>query len=414
MRLVINKNKIFNFLFITTLLTDAYCFTTLGNRNITLFYPIVFFLFFLSLVLNNKLILSSISENVFAFLMIVYMPLNYIINGGESSTLMISLILWCLYVFSYRKISVVSFYRFIQLYQSVINITVVYGIYQFFAHALNLPLADIFIDGHMSVGYNWGNDISILGLVLRRSNAIFREPSFFSQFIGVNVLIYIQHLLDNPRQKSRKEYIWLSLNILAMVLSFSGTGILILVGGFVCLLLFNNHRKIGLYIRKHKRIILVLTVVFVMVFLTPNPLRNYFFSRFAEFDSTNVESISAYIRFVKPYEATIEILKNQPWLGLGLGKTYNYSTTITGNLNNALSVALPRSFAELGIIGGVIYVCFMIKGIKKNNLKYGPYKAFLIGAYIMTFMHGTWSSEIYWLFLSAINIDIISKGENLK
>lgn len=32
------------------------------------------------------------------------------------------------------------------------------------------------------------------------------------------------------------------------------------------------------------------------------------------------------------------------------------------------------------------------------------YKAVLIGTFLMSFMHGTWSSEVYWLLLGFMNV----------
>lgn len=410
MRLLLDKNSLFRLVFILTLPLDAYCFITVGNRNITVFYLLIVCLFVFSLI-DIGILVGGMKRNIFALLMIFYMPINFLLNGGKATTLLISEILWIFYVISYRRSTYNTYRKTIKVYQWTMNIMAVYGLYQFVAHSIGLPFADIIIPGHMSEGYNWGNDIRIAGFIFRRSNAVFREPSFFSQFLSINILIYVQKLFDEPGKKNQKVYGWIMLNVLAMLVSFSGTGIIMLAGGFIALIFFDGRKVICNYIRKHMPVIMLMTAGFVTMFLLPNPLRDYFFSRFGEFDSSNVESISAYIRFVKPYKATVEILSSHLLLGLGLGNTYNYVTSTIGDLHNSLSIALPRAFAELGIIGGFLYVLFMIKAVNKRNWKFGPYRAILVGTYLMTFMHGTWSSEIYWLFLALLNVKLMNDGE---
>lgn len=405
MKVCINKHKAFFVLFAATLLTDAYCITTIGNRNITLFYP-VFLFYVLFVLLNPNDLIKSSRNNIFPLVMIVYMLINFIFTDGEFSSLIISELLWGLYLISYRKISISQFNKNVDAYQTFIDILSIYGIYQFIAHMFNLPFADIHIPNHMSTGYNWGNDIVIAGYTFRRSNAIFREPSFFSQFISINLLIYISKIIQPQGRNKRKNYIWMMMNIAALVLTFSGTGILILIGGIVIYIITDQSKEIIQYVKHHLLLVLTIAIVLFVLIFTNNAISSYFWGRLSEFNSSNVESISAYIRFIKPYQATAEILREHPVLGLGIGKSFNYITASVGNLNNALAVALPRSFAELGLIGGFIYVFFMIKAVRKKNLIFSSYRAILIGVYLMTFMHGTWSSEIYWLFLSLLNVEL--------
>lgn len=155
----------------------------------------------------------------------------------------------------------------------------------------------------------------------------------------------------------------------------------------------------------------------ICVFIIPNPLTQYLFSRFSELDQNNIQSISAYLRFIKPYIAAKEIIKTKnPLLGLGIGNAYGYVLSGVGNIGNSMQPALPRAFAELGIIGGVLFVLFIFKTYYKKNMHIGIYKVMIIGIYLMTFMHGTWTSEIYWLLLGLLNlsfVDVKDKGENL-
>ncbi len=408
MKFVIEKNRLFGFLFIITILFDAYCFTTIGNRNITVFYPLSM-LFILFTLLKPNGVIKGIMRNPFAVIMLIYMPLNYLIVGGELSTLAVSAYLWLLFILSGRNASEYEFKRIILLFRKAMDIMALYGIYQVIAYYFNLPLADLSISGYMAVGYNWGNSISIAGITLRRANAIFREPSFFSQFLAVNILCYIEEYIQNRvKAKNNNDIMWMLINLVALILTFSGTGILMLAVGFIILLILLNKTILWNFIQRHFILVLLLLLLVIGILIIPNQLNSYFFSRLAELDSTNVESISAYIRFIYPYVSTIEILKKYPIFGIGLGNTYSVSLSSSANLKGALAVALPRSFAELGIIGGLCYIFFMLKIIKKENMNVKYYKAILISTMLMTFMHGTWSSEVYWIFLALLNFNLKS------
>lgn len=410
MKLVIEKNRLFSFVFIVSILFDAYCFTTIGNRNITVFYPLSAIFLFFALARPSGMV-GRITKNPFTLLMLIYMPLNYWLVGGETPTIAVSMYLWLLFICSGRTSTKVQFESIILVFRKVMNIMAVYGIYQVAAYYFNLPFANISIPGHMAIGYNWGNTINIAGLTLRRANAIFREPSFFSQFLAVNMLCYIEKYIED-RNSIKKDHtlIWICINLMALVVSFSGTGILMLGGGGIILLIVINKSMLWNFVNRHAVLVLIVATGVLWILLIPNQLSSYLFGRLSELDPTNVESISAYIRFVKPYVSTAEILNEHPWFGIGLGNTYNLQLSSVGNLGNALAVALPRSFAELGVIGGIIYILFMIKLVNKNNFSTPYFKAVLISTFLMTFMHGTWTSEVYWLFLSLLNFRVI-EGE---
>lgn len=421
MKLKIGKNQIYSFLIFAVFL-DAYSLFQIGNRHFTFIYFGIFLLALCSLK-NMKNIAIGFANNPFVLLMIIYMPINYLIKGnGEISSLLIGLLCWFFYAISYRNSSEKCFEKTVSLFQNGMCILAVYGIYQFFAYQLNLPFKDPWIDGLMVTGYNWGNYINVGALHIRRANAIFREPSYFSQFLALNILIYFSNYISNKytTQKRKSNVLkWIFVNVIAMIMSFSGTGLVMLIIGVICLLLLNKKAETLKFIKNNIGLILLVIIITIMICIIPNSLTKYILGRTAEFDSSNVESISGYIRMVLPYEAAIEIIKSGNFMiGCGIGNASMYisnlgsisflmSQEIGNTLVAAMQPIIPRTIAEEGFIGCIILICFFWKAWKKNNLTNSTYKALLLGTYIMSFMHGTWSSEVYWLMLGFLNVKFI-------
>lgn len=420
MKLLINKNRVFTFLFFTLFL-DSYCIVQIGNRGITFWYFGAFLLVLVSL-LNINNVARGIKENIYAFLMIIYMPLNYLAKGNGLESLAVGLICWIFYIFSYRNETVIQFNRTVDFFQKGMNIFAIYGIYQVFAYFLNLPFKNLWIDNLMVLGYNWGNYIDIGGLHLRRANAIFREPSFFSQFLAINILIYFSYLINNDgTEKKNKDYKKISMiviNTIALLLSFSGTGLLILFFGVILLFFLNKKKNTMKFIKKHILLILCIIIGIICVLLVPNPLSSYLVSRVTEFDSTNIYSVSGYLRMILPYQAAGKIIfSNDGLLGLGIGNAhlsvYRVLTNYIIGAEASIQPILPRTIIEEGVIGMVMLIAFSVKTWKIKNFITPSYKAILIGTYLMTFMHATWSSEVFWLFWGFLNVKLIDdRGGN--
>ena len=421
MKLSVGKNKIFTFLFFTLFL-DAYSLLELGNRDVTPIYIGFFFLIGLS-VLRTKDIVNGIRQNSYALLMLLYMPMNYLIKGKDGlSSLLIGMFCWFIYVISYRKCKQNTFDKTVHFFQLGMNVMAVYGIYQVLAYKLSLPLGNPWIEGLMVTGYNWGNDIDIAGITLRRANAVFREPSYFSQFLAMNILIYFSCILANTlNSKSRRHALnWILINGVALILSFSGTGLLMLFMGLFAILFINKKQDTLKFIKKYLFIILIVIIIGLLLLIIPNPLKEYLIGRTSEFDATNAKSISGYIRMVLPYEASLEIISNDSFLfGCGIGNSSNYLTSgmksisflMSSEIGRALASAMqpiiPRTIAEEGMIGFSLLILFYLRVWKaKCQNKSNIYKALLVGTLIMSFMHGTWSSEVYWLFLAFLNVEL--------
>ena len=158
----------------------------------------------------------------------------------------------------------------IELFSMIMNAMAIYGIYQFFGRIFSLPFCDLIIEGHMVPGFNWSNSIYSFGIIVERSNAIFREPSFFSQFLAMNILIYANKLL---KEDIKLKYFLLAfLNLSAMILSFSGTGFIILFFGLV-IYLYVIQKNIMI---RNRIIILSIPLIAVTIYLAASPIGDTF------------------------------------------------------------------------------------------------------------------------------------------
>lgn len=125
MKIKLNKNTIFN-LYIIAIFLDAYCFTMMGERGITIWYVITALLVSFSFFFRKL----NLKKNFIAILMIVYMIYNYSVLGqGALTSLMAGLTCWIMYLFSYRKCSISDFDKQVKLFQKMMN---------FFLHIWNL------------------------------------------------------------------------------------------------------------------------------------------------------------------------------------------------------------------------------------------------------------------------------------
>ncbi len=211
-----------------------------------------------------------------------------------------------------------------------------------------------------------------------RANGVFLlEPSFFSQVLAVAIVAELCTLARVSR---------LAVFGLALLVSYSGTGILVLA---ICLpLCVVARRRWGLLIAG-------LIALVVMI-----PLHEYLhadrlISRVAEFGS--IQS-SGYSRFVGGFYLFDQFLWHHPWrtlFGYGAGSFTNYATRVH---YGAAEMALFKIVFEFGLLGAVAYFGFLF-----CCLFYSPAPRLLTLAVGITyFLNGIYTPVAHGLALSLL------------
>ena len=211
-----------------------------------------------------------------------------------------------------------------------------------------------------------------------RANGVFMvEPSVFGQLLAVAI---IAELCTRGRMSR------LALFGLALVVSYSGTGIMVLA---ICLpLCLVAQRRWGLLLAGS------LAVVGIIV------LHEYFYpvrllSRIAEFGSPHS---SGYSRFVGGFYLFDQFLWHDPWrafFGYGAGAFTNYASRAH---YGADEMALFKIVLEFGLVGAAVYFGFLF-----CCLFYSPAPRFLTLAVALTyFLNGIYTPFAHGLALTLL------------
>lgn len=410
MSLKISKKSIINIMIICIPLCPYKLFS-IEDKDISAIFVIWGFLILIGLcdVCN---LMRSIKRNWITVIAIIYFGINtFILNNKNYGSIIQFILLWIILLLSYRRVTEYEFQKNIDLFHKVMNIMALYGIYEFFGRILHLPLSDPWIEGLMVRGYNWYNSELIGSLVIYRSNGIFVEPSMFSQYLSINILLYLF-----AGKKNKKNTKAMLVSICALMCSFSGTGLLLLILGSIVFIMTKGGITVLLRtIKKYKLWIGLFLFFSIMVLVSP--VGNYMLSRLTEFDPTNTKSISGYIRFIGQFNIASEIWESNALFGIGIGNVqpfidaFRMTGSATAFASLACSMILARYAAELGGIG-VIILIFTYKGfIRKERIRNLNYKILLICVLIMIPLCDSGISVSYWLLLYLINIDFLPQNK---
>jgi hypothetical protein len=172
-----------------------------------------------------------------------------------------------------------------------------------------------------------------------RANGVFMlEPSFFSQILAVGI---VAELCTRARISR------LAIFGIALIVSYSGTGIIVLA---VCLpLCMVEQRRWGM-------MLLGIFALAVVIGLHEYLHASRLLSRVAEFNSSKS---SGYSRFVGGFYLFDEFLWRDPWrtlFGFGAGSFTNYAARAH---YGAAEMALFKVVFEFGIVGAVAYFGFL-------------------------------------------------------
>lgn len=410
----INQNKLINNLVKILLIStffDAYCLFYISSYPVTLFTIIAIMLVITSIVSNTLKHQWNLNlQECWTIIFLIYTCVNCIIFSFSNFKALLQAIFFVVvFVSSKRYIKLEEFDDCISVFQIGMNTLSVYGIYQFFGRLRGLPFTDLTIVNHMVNGYNWSNTTPFLNMTVYRSNAIFREPSFFAQFLAINILFYIVALFNGRRE--RRSIFFIALNGIALLMTLSGTGFIILIVGLLIYIFFKfGDRKFLRHSIGYFTGILVVALIVIRF----TQVGNYLTARITELFVYDKDAAAGFVRF----RAWTSLLQGD-WshhglIGVGIGaskvlvekwSSVYYALTLNG---------FAKILIELGIIGIVLWMLFIISFFWCQVKKHSDY-ALMIVCLLVPYMicHDTFSSNVYWIFLILLNCYIFTCKEEM-
>ena len=258
----------------------------------------------------------------------------------------------------------------------------------------------------MIKGFNWTNPIWISGKKFIRVNSIYREPSFYSQFTALGVILLISKFIKEKRV-SLKELIYVIINLIGIILSFSGTGLIILGIYIIYAFLFeikNIEKKIKIIFILSSVLIVLLILSLLIGVNNKNDIMMYFLNRLSEVFNN---SGSGGIRFVGAFETLKESLGSRTLIGYGIGSRQTFFNKYALDIHGTETIdsTIPRIGVELGIIGIILWLSFLCTFINRN-ISNIYYRCILLFIFIQMFNGDYFLQITNWIFIYFINCKI--------
>jgi len=194
-----------------------------------------------------------------------------------------------------------------------------------------------------------------------------------------------------------------------MIISFSGTGFIILVfSGLIYLIAIKKDKQIIL------RIIKIAIPIFITFLLILNtPIGTYFLTRLSEVFVYTTNRVSGYVRF----RSGIDVLKaawDENWIfGIGIGTSNEFILNLPTYYPGMTINGFYRTAIELGVLGWFLWILFVFSFWRK---KYSIEMIQILICILFPFMfcHETFMSNYYWIILYLLNTKIVLENKKDK
>lgn len=233
----------------------------------------------------------------------------------------------------------------------VLLLSAIIGIIQFLMQLAGMQFFDIFDMVPNSIklsGFNTYYPLSYGSKLIKSNGWIYLEPSFFSQFMALGIIIVLN---DSNRQFDKKTIAFLILFILGLIFSFSGTGILLLIVAFI-----PSIRKLSI---KNRFLVIIGGLVAVFVFSRSQ----YFYSVSDRLFEVTVSGSSGAIRFVNPYIVAFGSQNQSFFLGRGAGMADDLNYFFVVNHN-----AITKIMIEYGFFTLLVFIPFISMVFLRNQI----------------------------------------------
>lgn len=396
-------------LFLSTFF-DAYALFYIQSFPVTVFTITSIVFFFWRIYKGRFRIVTLTPQNTLLILFFFYLAINFIAFDLKNITSFMQAIYFLiLCLLAYRKENKEVFDRYCLLYQRAMTCMSIYGIYQFFGRMAGFPFTDLIIDGHMVTGYNWTNVMYIFGKTVYRSNAIFREPSFFSQMLAISLLLYITTIFKNE-YKEKHVWISISLQIVAMATTFSGTGIMMLTIG-VAIFAFKMIKNKSFW-KKIIPILLISLGIIIYVLLT-TPFGSYFLNRANELFVYDRDASSGFVRFRAWLYVVAESWTQNPFLGSGIGTGASYIFKYQQKFYGMTLNGLAKVATELGLVGVSLWCGLVLSFLqrRKNIMISYRYLSICCSIIPLILMQEAFSSNLFWMLVMLLNCQLYNTNK---
>ena len=269
-----------------------------------------------------------------------------------------------------------------ELFSNFVVFFAICGITQFFLQFLVgakyvFPIENFAPVNFIVHGFNYLNPL-FQGSSIYKANGVFLlEPSFFSQLLAIGLLVEFV-----TRQRASR----LAILILAMIVSYSGTGLVILVFGLPAALLGNRRADL----------IVVFAAVVVLCAILAAPLRlDIFLDRLGEFGSSGSSASARFVGWISLFEQTLFNDPAHAFAGYGAGAFRDIAAHASYPVAEMLH---SKIFIEYGLLGGALYIGFLLYCIFSAPAP----AAIKVAITVLHFMAGAYSEPVIGIALSLL------------
>ncbi len=269
--------------------------------------------------------------------------------------------------------------RFVANYACLIAIC---GILQFFGQFVigktyAFPIENLVPNQFVIKGFNYLNPLYYGSSVLKTNGIFLLEPSTFSQLMAIGLLMEMM---------TRARIARLALFTLAIILSYSGTGLIVLAASLPLLL----------YMEKRLDLLVILIGIVALAAALAVPLRlDVFMSRIQEFGDPRS---SGYQRFVGWIYVVHDELGRDGWralFGFGAG---TFKLVVAHAIQSSSEMLHAKILIEYGVVGFVLYVGFLIYCIFTSPMPL----ALKVAITMQQFMGGAFTEPIAGIALTTV------------
>ena len=362
----------------TTLLAK-FGFPPLANAGIGVLYPLTFAVMAYGFITSQ---LQFEPRRLACFLtMLATLGLMQVMRTDSfsmTSFLMLTA-LTCTYVFTTRTNAVTSADA-VKFFCNLTLLIAILGLGQFVIQFagnpdLTFPLEAVLPDGFRTKGYNNVSPLYYGSPLYRSTGFVMLEPSVFSQICAIGMLAELY---------GRSRYWRLALYVVAIIVAYSGTGMMILAVSLPLFVLM--YRRWDLVTRG-----LALVVV---VLLLAEPLNiTVITDRFDEFGKTGSSGFARFVGWQDLFSDRLWPSTTAALFGNGAG---SFEASAVGY--KAAQMAFTKILFEFGILGAVVYFGYVFFCIFAN----GAPRILQVAIAVCCFMNGAYSPTLTGLLLSLL------------